>query len=67
MDVGGTLVKVVYFKPFQEKKYHSGIAEAIQIVERYLLSSMECGGSGTREKRLSLKMDSLQGELHFMR
>lgn len=35
--------------------------------DEYILSSLDFGGTGRREEELTLKLDVLGGEMHFMR
>ncbi|MBN3306014.1 pantothenate kinase 3 [Amia ocellicauda] len=71
MDIGGTLVKLVYFEPkditVEEEQEE---VESLKSIRRYLTSNVAYGSTGLRDVHLELKDLTLcgrKGNLHFIR
>lgn len=71
MDIGGTLVKLVYFEPkditAEEEKEE---VESLKSIRKYLTSNVAYGSTGIRDVHLELKDLTLcgrKGNLHFIR
>lgn len=71
MDIGGTLVKLVYFEPIdltEEEILNQG--ETLATIQRYLISNEAYGETGLRDVNLeikSLELGNRVGNLHFIR
>lgn len=71
MDIGGTLVKLVYFEPLDltaDEIRTEG--EILQNIRKYLTSNRAYGQEGVRDDDLELKQIQLggrTGNLHFIR
>ncbi|CAF1101459.1 unnamed protein product [Adineta ricciae] len=71
IDIGGTLVKLVYFEPLDltaEEIRNEG--EILVNIRRYLTSNRAYGQDGVRDDALELKnieLGSRRGNLHFIR
>lgn len=73
VDIGGTLVKCVYFE-IQETAISSGEAglehEGVLALKKFVKSNLKYGSSGTRDEQLQLenqKMAEHTGTLHFIK
>ncbi|KAM9330328.1 pantothenate kinase 2, mitochondrial-like [Gastrophryne carolinensis] len=71
LDIGGTLVKLVYFEPrditAEEEKEE---VESLKSIRKYLMSNVAYGQTGIRDVHLELKDLTLcgrKGNLHFIR
>ena len=71
MDIGGTLVKLVYFEPkditVEEEQEE---VENLKSIRKYLTSNTAYGKTGIRDVHLELKnltMCGRKGNLHFIR
>lgn len=71
LDIGGTLVKLVYFEPkditAEEEKEE---VESLKSIRKYLTSNVAYGSTGIRDVHLELKDLTLcgrKGNLHFIR
>lgn len=71
LDIGGTLVKLVYFEPkditAEEEKEE---VENLKSIRKYLTSNVAYGSTGIRDVHLELKNLTLcgrKGNLHFIR
>ncbi|XP_003377390.1 pantothenate kinase 2 [Trichinella spiralis] len=70
IDIGGTLVKLVYFEPTDERVNSVPEAETTRKIRHYLLSKTAYGDSGVRDVNLQLedqKINGRIGTLHFIR
>jgi len=71
MDVGGTLVKLVYFEPLKVKKGVRVAEEtAVKRIQKFLCNNAAYGQTGVRDVHLQIKNMELQGcegNLHFIR
>ncbi|KAL1284706.1 Pantothenate kinase 2 [Trichinella pseudospiralis] len=70
IDIGGTLVKLVYFEPTDERVNSVPEAETTRKIRHYLLSKTAYGDSGVRDVNLQLedqKINGRTGTLHFIR
>ncbi|CEF64089.1 Fumble [Strongyloides ratti] len=72
MDIGGTLVKLVYFEP--DVFNHSDISdidrEKTNLIHKYLVSNKAYGDTGVRDEHLELKNIVIYGKvgtIHFIR
>lgn len=71
MDIGGTLVKLVYFEPTdttEDEKNEE--AETIKTIRHYLISNSAYGATGKRDVHLQLDNCCIKGRtgtLHFIR
>ncbi|XP_078485525.1 pantothenate kinase 3 [Ciona intestinalis] len=71
LDIGGTLVKLIYFEPLSlspdEEKEEK---DSLKSIRKYLTSNVAYGSTGVRDTRLELKNVTFQGytgNLHFIR
>ncbi|KAF6722457.1 Pantothenate kinase 2, mitochondrial [Oryzias melastigma] len=71
MDIGGTLVKLVYFEPKDiTAEEEQEEVENLKSIRRYLTSNTAYGKSGIRDVHLELQeltLDGRTGNLHFIR
>ncbi len=71
MDIGGTLVKLVYFEPKDiTAEEEQEEVESLKSIRRYLTSNTAYGKSGIRDVHLELSDLTLwghKGNLHFIR
>ncbi len=71
MDIGGTLVKLVYFEPKDiTAEEEQEEVESLKSIRRYLTSNVAYGNTGIRDVHLELKnltMCGRKGNLHFIR
>ncbi|XP_041746183.1 pantothenate kinase 3 isoform X3 [Coregonus clupeaformis] len=71
MDIGGTLVKLVYFEPKDiTAEEEQEEVESLKSIRRYLTSNTAYGKTGVRDVHLELKnltMCGRTGNLHFIR
>ncbi|KAI1898058.1 hypothetical protein AGOR_G00068430 [Albula goreensis] len=71
MDIGGTLVKLVYFEPLDvTAEEEQEEVESLKSIRRYLTSNVAYGSTGIRDTHLELKDLTLlgrRGNLHFIR
>ena len=71
MDIGGTLVKLVYFEPKDiTAEEEQDEVENLKSIRRYLLSNVAYGKTGVRDVHLELRnltMCGRAGNLHFIR
>ncbi|KFO29943.1 Pantothenate kinase 1 [Fukomys damarensis] len=71
MDIGGTLVKLVYFEPKDiTTEEEQEEVENLKSIRKYLTSNTAYGKSGIRDVHLELKnltMCGRKGNLHFIR
>uniref|UniRef100_A0A8C2VD57 pantothenate kinase n=1 Tax=Chinchilla lanigera TaxID=34839 RepID=A0A8C2VD57_CHILA len=71
MDIGGTLVKLVYFEPKDiTAEEEQEEVENLKSIRKYLTSNTAYGKSGIRDVHLELKnltMCGRKGNLHFIR
>ncbi|XP_051968859.1 pantothenate kinase 3-like [Xyrauchen texanus] len=71
MDIGGTLVKLVYFEPKDiTAEEEQEEVESLKSIRRYLTSNVAYGNTGIRDVHLELKnltMCDRKGNLHFIR
>ena len=71
IDVGGTLVKLVYFEPLdltKEEEIKEG--EVLRTIRHYLIGNTAYGDTGFRDVHLelkSMKIGNRLGNLHFIR
>lgn len=58
LDIGGTLVKLVYFEPSDQADYPEstllGEIERVKIIHRYLVTNKAYGETGVRDAHLEL-------------
>ncbi|XP_070541275.1 pantothenate kinase 3-like isoform X2 [Ptychodera flava] len=73
VDIGGTLVKLVYFEPTDfinaEQEYEAEV-ETLRTIRHYLTSNTAYGKSGIRDVHLTIKdfkIHGRTGNLHFIR
>ncbi|XP_034958987.2 pantothenate kinase 2, mitochondrial [Zootoca vivipara] len=71
LDIGGTLVKLVYFEPkditIEEEEEE---VESLKSIRKYLMSNTAYGSTGIRDVHLELKdlmLCGRKGNLHFIR
>ncbi|XP_059803503.1 pantothenate kinase 1 isoform X1 [Hypanus sabinus] len=71
MDIGGTLVKLVYFEPKDiTAEEEQEEVENLKSIRKYLTSNVAYGNTGIRDVHLELKnliMCGRKGNLHFIR
>uniref|UniRef100_A0A8C0QXL8 Pantothenate kinase 2 n=1 Tax=Canis lupus dingo TaxID=286419 RepID=A0A8C0QXL8_CANLU len=71
MDIGGTLIKVVYFEPKDiTAEEEQGEVENLKSIMKYFTSNMAYGKTGIRDVHLELKNLTgcgRKGNLHFIR
>ena len=71
MDIGGTLVKLVYFEPKDiTAEEEQEEVENLKSIRKYLTSNTAYGNTGVRDVHLELKnltMCGRKGNLHFIR
>ncbi|KAM6185966.1 LOW QUALITY PROTEIN: pantothenate kinase 1 [Rhynchocyon petersi] len=71
MDIGGTLVKLVYFEPKDiTAEEEQEEVENLKSIRKYLTSNTAYGKTGIRDVHLELKnltMSGRKGNLHFIR
>jgi len=70
MDIGGTLVKLVYFEPLTCMKSSVKQDQAICNIQRYLTCNAAYGKTGVRDVHLEIKnlnLHGYKGNLHFIR
>lgn len=70
MDIGGTLVKLVYFEPYDILSEESQEAETLSKIQHYLKSNSAYGATGKRDAHLQMDNVEIQGHigtLHFIR
>lgn len=71
MDIGGTLVKLVYFEPKDiTTKEEQEEVENLRSIRKYLTSNVAYGSTGIRDVHLELKDLTIcghKGNLHFIR
>lgn len=71
MDIGGTLVKLVYFEPKDiTTEEEEEEVESLKSIRKYLTSNVAYGSTGIRDVHLELKDLTLcgrKGNLHFIR
>lgn len=68
MDIGGTLVKLVYFEPAVEDG--PATTEALERIKHYLKKNAAYGQSGKRDVHLQMdgvEVGGIEGTLHFIR
>ncbi|VDK87762.1 unnamed protein product [Litomosoides sigmodontis] len=72
IDIGGTLVKLVYFEPEDHNDFIENEEEVLRRkkIQRYLVTSKAYGGSGVRDDHLRLCNVGINGRIgtiHFIR
>ncbi|KFD53236.1 hypothetical protein M513_05946 [Trichuris suis] len=70
MDIGGTLVKVVYFDPTDENTDHEYDNATVRKIRHLLLSNTAYGKTGVRDVQLQLENQPINGRvgtIHFIR
>ncbi|RWS00795.1 pantothenate kinase 1-like protein, partial [Dinothrombium tinctorium] len=71
MDIGGTLVKLVYFEPTDKAKEETALeTETVKKISHYLKSSSAYGKTGKRDVHLQMDnccINGRYGTLHFIR
>ncbi|KAI5770344.1 PANK2 [Gulo gulo luscus] len=71
LDIGGTLVKLVYFEPKDiTAEEEEEEVESLKSIRKYLTSNVAYGSTGIRDVHLELKNLTLcgrKGNLHFIR
>ncbi|XP_048454205.1 pantothenate kinase 3-like isoform X1 [Rhincodon typus] len=71
MDIGGTLVKLVYFEPKDiTAEEEQEEVENLRSIRKYLMSNVAYGSTGIRDVHLELKDLTIcgrKGNLHFIR
>lgn len=71
LDIGGTLVKLVYFEPKDiTAEEEEEEVESLKSIRKYLTSNVAYGSTGIRDVHLELKDLTLcgrKGNLHFIR
>uniref|UniRef100_H3A7N4 pantothenate kinase n=1 Tax=Latimeria chalumnae TaxID=7897 RepID=H3A7N4_LATCH len=71
MDIGGTLVKLVYFEPKDiTAEEEQEEVENLKSIRKYLISNVAYGSTGIRDVHLELKDLTIcgrKGNLHFIR
>lgn len=56
IDIGGTLVKLVYFEPVNMEDVTNDEIETLQSIRGMLLSSVAYGTTGVRDAHLEIKV-----------
>ncbi|KAM8939865.1 pantothenate kinase 3-like [Pelodytes ibericus] len=71
LDIGGTLVKLVYFEPRDiTAEEEQEEVDSLKVIRKYLTSNVAYGQTGIRDVHLELKdltMCGRKGNLHFIR
>uniref|UniRef100_A0A1I8AIT4 pantothenate kinase n=1 Tax=Steinernema glaseri TaxID=37863 RepID=A0A1I8AIT4_9BILA len=72
LDIGGTLTKLVYFEPTDDKSDFETEEELLsdRMIQRYLTTNKAYGDSGIRDEHLELQnvtMNNRMGTIHFIR
>ncbi|XP_077992001.1 pantothenate kinase 3-like [Glandiceps talaboti] len=73
VDIGGTLVKLVYFEPtdfINAEEEHEAEVETLRTIRHYLTSNTAYGKTGIRDVHLAIKNFEIHGRtgtLHFIR
>ena len=70
VDIGGSLVKCVYFERPGATGKSEEESEGITAMREFLKSNLKYGTSGIRDKRLELRVESSEGQkgtLHFIK
>lgn len=70
MDIGGTLVKLVYFEPTDECNFHKDQCDTMRRIRRYLKDKSVYGTTGHRDVYLQMDnchINGCTGTLHFIR
>lgn len=70
MDIGGTLVKLVYFEPTDECHFHRDECNTVQLLRKYLKSKSLYGTTGHRDVHLQMDnchINGCTGTLHYIR
>lgn len=70
MDIGGTLVKLVYFEPTDECHFHKDESNTVQLLRKYLKSKSLYGTTGHRDVHLQMNncnINGCTGTLHYIR
>ena len=71
VDIGGTLVKCVYFETYTEPVQVSpGEREGVEALKQFIKSSVKYGSTGTRDERLevtNVRVGQHVGTLHFLK
>ncbi|CDW53813.1 pantothenate kinase 2, mitochondrial [Trichuris trichiura] len=70
IDIGGTLVKVVYFDPTDENTDHEYDNATVRKIRHLLLSNTAYGKTGVRDVQLQLENQPINGRIgtiHFIR
>jgi type II pantothenate kinase len=67
VDIGGTLAKVVYFMPNQERRGSPEVDAANDRAREYVLNHEAYGTTGRRDVEQEFYSPSLNGTLHFIK
>ena len=67
MDIGGSLVKCVYFECPGATGKSEEESEGITAMREFVKSNLKYGTSGVRDKRLELRVEGQKGTLHFIK
>jgi len=71
VDIGGTLVKCVYFETYTEPKQVTPLdREGVEALKQFIKSSVKYGSTGIRDERLEVpnqRVGQHKGTLHFMK
>lgn len=71
LDIGGTLVKLVYFEPLDLTPSECRLeGPTLSMIRRYLISNRSYGSNGVRDTHLELqdvRIRKRRGNLHFIR
>lgn len=70
MDIGGTLVKLVYFEPTDECNFHKDECDTVQRIRKYLKGKSMYGSTGHRDVHLQMDncyINGCTGTLHYIR
>ena len=70
IDVGGTLVKAVYYETQNDKTDPTMEGEGIAAMKKFIKSNIKYGSTGIRDQRLEMhgkKIGGYTGTLHFIK
>ena len=70
IDVGGTLVKAVYYETQDDRTDQKTEGEGVAAMKRFIKSNLKYGSTGIRDQRLEMhgqKIGGYTGTLHFIK
>ena len=69
VDIGGTLVKCVYFEPLESEEKGEG-GEGVAAMRSFVRANLKYGSTGIRDQRLEMAYQTIGGQtgtLHFIK